>query len=149
MPANASRRKRSPAAASRHPNIVPVYEYGEDGDRSYIVMALIEGRRLKDVLDGGQRFALRETLSVMEQILEAWTMRTASTWCIGISSRPTSSYSEEGHLQVADFGIARIDASTLTLTGAVLGTPGYMSPEQCQGAPSVTRGPLRRRGHPL
>ena len=78
-------------------------------------------------------------------------MRTASTWCIGISSRPTSLYSEEGHLQVADLGIAKLDASTLTLTGAVLGTPGYMSPEQCPGAACFgsPRGPLRRRGHPL
>ena len=55
-------------------------------------------------------------------------------------------YNEEGHLQVADFGIARIDASTLTLTGAVLGTPGYMSPEQCQGAPSDHRADLFAAG---
>ena len=130
----------------RHPNIVPVYEYGEDGDRSYIVMALIEGRRLKDVLDGGQRFALRETLSVMEQMLEALDYAHRQH-VVHRDIKPANLlYSEEGHLQVADFGIARIDASTLTLTGAVLGTPGYMSPEQCQGAPSDHRADLFAAG---
>ncbi|MGQ0593899.1 MAG: serine/threonine-protein kinase [Gammaproteobacteria bacterium] len=139
---NARERFKKEAIAGRrlrHPNIVPVYEYGEDGDRSYIVMALIEGRRLKDVLDGGHRFALPETLSVMEQMLEALDYAHRQH-VVHRDIKPANLlYSEEGQLQVADFGIARIDASTLTLTGAVLGTPGYMSPEQCRGAPSDHR----------
>lgn len=55
----------------RHPNIVPVYEYGEDDEYSYIVMAFAEGRPLKEALDAGTRSLIVEALAVMEQLLDA------------------------------------------------------------------------------
>ncbi len=130
----------------RHPHIVPVYEYGEDGGSSYIVMALIEGRRLKDVLDSGRRFTLAETLSVMKQMLEALHYAHRQN-VVDRDIKPANIlYGDDRHIQIADFGIARIDASSLTTTGAVLGTPGYMSPEQCRGTPSDHRADLFAAG---
>jgi serine/threonine-protein kinase len=55
-------------------------------------------------------------------------------------------YGEDGRIQIADFGIAKVDASTLTRTGAVLDTPGYMAPEQCQGLPSDHRADIFAAG---
>ena len=55
----------------RHRNIVPVYEYGEDEDCSYIVMAFVEGRPLKEALDAGTRSSIAEALAITEQLLNA------------------------------------------------------------------------------
>jgi len=55
-------------------------------------------------------------------------------------------YGEAGQIQVVDFGIAKIESSTLTMTGAILGTPGYMAPEQCQGTPSDHRADIFAAG---
>lgn len=146
---NARERFKNEAIAGRrlrHPNIVPVYEYGEENGSSYIVMAFIEGRRLKDVLDDGHRFTIAATLSLMKQLLEALAYAHREN-VVHRDIKPANIlYGQEGHILVADFGIARIGTSTLTTSGAVLGTPGYMSPEQCQGTPSDHRADLFAAG---
>ncbi len=130
----------------RHPNIVPVYEYGEDDECSYIVMAFVEGRPLKEALDAGTRSSIAEALTVMEQLLDALQYAHRNN-VVHRDIKPANLLiGEDGQLQIADFGIAKIDLATLTRTGVILGTPAYMSPEQCLGTPSDHRADIFSAG---
>lgn len=127
--------KREAQAAGRlsHPNIVAVYEYGEDEGIAFIAMEYIEGRELKEYFDGNERFPLPEVGRIMGQLLDALGVAHAH----GIVHRdikPANVFVlAGGQIKVGDFGIARIESSNLTQAGSVLGTPAYMSPEQFMG----------------
>ncbi len=130
----------------RHPNIVPVYAYGEQQDCPYIVMKFVEGKQLKKVLDDGYRYSVTEALSIMEQLLEALDY-AHSEGVVHRDIKPSNIlYSERGRILVADFGIAKVDASTLTRTGIAMGTYGYMAPEQCLGTGSDHRADIFAAG---
>jgi predicted Ser/Thr protein kinase len=130
----------------RHPNIVPVYEYGEDDDCSYIVMAFVEGRPLKEALDTGQRSSVPEALDITGQLLDA-LQHAHHNYVVHRDIKPANLLvGEDGQLQIADFGIAKIDLAGLTRTGAIMGTPAYMSPEQCLGTPSDHRADIFAAG---
>ena len=130
-----SRFKREAQAAGRlnHPNVVAVYEYGEDEGTAFIAMEYIEGRELKDIFDKSERVKLPDVLQLMTQLLEAIGHAHAN----GIVHRdikPANVFLlADGRLKVGDFGIARMESSNLTQAGSVLGTPAYMSPEQFMG----------------
>lgn len=132
-----ARFKREAQAAGRlnHPNIVQIYEYGEEGGVAFIAMEFIKGRELKDYFDGGQRFANKDIARIMGEMLGALDHAHAS----GVTHRDMKPANvillESGTVKVADFGIARIETSELTQAGTVLGTPSYMSPEQFLGTP--------------
>ena len=127
--------KREAQAAGRlnHPNIVSVYEYGEDQGIAYIAMEFITGKELKDYFDRGERFPIPTAVRIMTEILSALELAHRH----GIVHRdikPGNIYLlEDGHAKVADFGIARMESSDLTQVGISLGTPPYMSPEQFTG----------------
>ncbi|MDQ5906348.1 MAG: eukaryotic-like serine/threonine-protein kinase [Pseudomonadota bacterium] len=130
-----SRFKREAQAAGRlnHPNVVAVYEYGEDEGTAFIAMEYIEGRELKDIFDKNERVKLPDVLQLMTQLLDAIGHAHAN----GIVHRdikPANVFLlPDGRLKVGDFGIARMESSNLTQAGSVLGTPAYMSPEQFMG----------------
>ncbi|HEX5611564.1 MAG TPA: serine/threonine-protein kinase [Burkholderiales bacterium] len=132
-----ARFKREAQAAGRlnHPNIVQIYEYGEEGGVAFIAMEFIKGRELKDYFDAGQRFANKDLARIMGEMLGALDHAHAS----GVTHRDMKPANvillESGTVKVADFGIARIETSELTQAGTVLGTPSYMSPEQFLGTP--------------
>jgi len=132
-----ARFKREAQAAGRlnHPNIVQIYEYGEDAGVAFIAMEFIKGRELKDYFDAGQRFANKDIARVMGEMLGALDHAHAS----GVTHRDMKPANvillDSGAVKVADFGIARIETSELTQAGTVLGTPSYMSPEQFLGTP--------------
>ena len=116
-----------------HPNIVGVYEFGEDDDRAFIAMEYVDGTGLRDYLSRQADFDLRQILAIMKQLLLALGF-AHERGVIHRDIKPTNLIlTSEGTLKLADFGIAHIDASDLTLSGTVLGTPSYMSPEQIQG----------------
>ena len=127
--------KREAQAAGRlsHPNIVSVYEYGEDSGVAYIAMEFITGRELKSYFDRNERFPIPEAVRIMTQILGALGVAHKS----GIVHRdikPGNIYLlDDGTVKVTDFGIARVESSNLTQVGIALGTPPYMSPEQFMG----------------
>lgn len=113
-----------------HPGIVAVYDYGEDASVAYIAMEYVEGNSLREYFNRGTRFAERDVVSIMTQLLEALAhAHERGVWHRDI--KPANLIiMMNGRVKVADFGIARIEASDLTQTGAVMGSPGYMAPEQ-------------------
>jgi predicted Ser/Thr protein kinase len=117
-----------------HPGIVAVYDYGEDAAVAYIAMEYVEGNSLREYFDRGTRFAERDVVSIMSQLLDALEHAHARrVWHRDI--KPANLIvMMDGRVKVADFGIARIEASDLTHTGAVMGSPGYMAPEQYAAA---------------
>ena len=131
-----ARFKNEAQAAGRlsHPGIVAIFEYGEDQGVAHIAMEYIEGNSLREYLSRGTRFAERDVVSIMAQLLDALSYaHEQGVWHRDI--KPANLIvMRSGKLKIADFGIARIDSSNLTHIGAVMGTPGYMAPEQYTGA---------------
>jgi predicted Ser/Thr protein kinase len=127
------RREAQAAGRLTHPNIVGVYDYGEDGDVAYIVMEFVDGPTLKSLLEKQERLALPEILKVMEDVLAGLAFSHAR----GIVHRDIKPanvmLTSDGRAKIADFGIARIESSSMTQAGTVMGTPAYMSPEQFMG----------------
>jgi len=116
-----------------HPGIVGVYEWGETGDLVFLAMEYVQGNSLREYFNRGTRFEVRDAVSIMAQLLDALHYaHEQGVWHRDI--KPANLIiMNNGKLKVADFGIARIDTSNLTQAGAVLGTPGYMAPEQYSG----------------
>jgi eukaryotic-like serine/threonine-protein kinase len=164
-----ARFKREAQAAGRlnHPGIVAIYEYGEDVAQdsgedeatrmvaapapnaaapaqrvAFIAMEFVDGRELRDCFERGQRFPLPEVARIMGETLDALDHAHAQ----GVVHRDIKPANlillANGQVKIADFGIAHLEASELTQTGAVLGTPSYMSPEQFMGQPVDGRSDL-------
>jgi len=130
-----ARFKNEAKAAGRllHPNIVSVYEYGEDDANAFIVMEYVEGTGLRDFLNRKAAFDLGQITAIMTQLLLALDF-AHERGVVHRDIKPSNLIlTTSGSLKVADFGIARVDTSNLTTMGMVMGTPSYMSPEQCQG----------------
>ena len=140
--------KNEARAAGRlhHPNIVGIYEYGEHENVAFIAMEYIEGTGLRAHLDRKTRFDFPQVVAILSQLLLALDV-AHERGVIHRDIKPANVIlTPGGQVKVADFGIARIDAASLTQTGMVLGTPSYMSPEQCQGLASDHRSDLFSAG---
>ncbi|HEY9193729.1 MAG TPA: serine/threonine-protein kinase [Methyloversatilis sp.] len=131
-----ARFKREAQAAGRlnHPNVVAIYEYGEEDDgTAFIAMEFVQGRELRDLFEADERVALPIVGRIMGQLLSALEHAHRN----GVTHRDIKPANiillADNTLKVADFGVARIDSSNLTQTGTVIGTPSYMSPEQFMG----------------
>jgi serine/threonine protein kinase len=121
------------AAALDHPNICTVYEIGEVGARTYISMAFIEGRSLREKIDSGP-LRLNEVIDIGIQIAEGLLAAHGK----GIVHRDIKSanimVTPAGQVKITDFGLAKLAGrSKVTKTGTTLGTVDYMSPEQARG----------------
>jgi serine/threonine protein kinase len=131
-----ARFKREAQAAGRlnHPNVVAIYEYGEEADgTAFIAMEFVRGRELKDLFDADERVPLPLVGHIMGQLLGALEHAHRN----GVTHRDIKPANiillPDNTVKVADFGVARIESSNLTQAGTVIGTPSYMSPEQFMG----------------
>ena len=127
------RREAQAAGRLTHPNIVAVYDYGETSDLAYIVMEFVDGPTLKVPLDNHERFGLTDIQRLMDDVL-AGLQFSHDRGVVHRDIKPANiMLTSEGRAKIADFGIARIEMSSMTQTGTMLGTPAYMSPEQFMG----------------
>jgi serine/threonine-protein kinase len=128
-------REAKSAAALSHPNIVQIYFIGEDHGRHYLVMEYVAGRTLQQVLQDEGPLEPRRSARFVRQAAEG----LAAAHDHGIIHRDIKPANllldRRDHVKIADFGLAVLpgDATRLTATGMFLGTPGYLSPEQCRG----------------
>ncbi len=127
------RREASSAAALSHPNIVAIFDRGEWNDTYYIAMEYVAGRTLKAIVREGGALDPATAIEIVVQILRAARFAHRR----GVIHRDLKPHNvildEEGRARVTDFGIARAGASDMTLTGSIMGTAQYLSPEQAQG----------------
>ncbi|HSD40896.1 MAG TPA: serine/threonine-protein kinase [Burkholderiales bacterium] len=127
------RREAQAAGRLTHPNIVGIYDFGEDAGTYFIAMEFVKGRELQSYLEASERFAMHDIVRIMGQLLDALDYSHRH----GVVHRDIKPSNiiilADGTAKVADFGIARVESSNLTQAGMVLGTPSYMSPEQFMG----------------
>ncbi len=139
------RREADAIAALDHVNIMPIYEYGEQGDIAYLVMPYVNGGTLREVLEQRGILPPDEVVQIIEQAAAALDTAHAQ----GIIHRDLKPGNillhADGRLLLADFGLAKVlrdlkdpaqsGPSDLTSTGTIVGTPEYLSPEQGTGRP--------------
>ncbi|MEO7206417.1 MAG: protein kinase [Steroidobacteraceae bacterium] len=139
-----TRLRREAQAAGRlsHPNIIAVYDFGEDSTKdeagvehttAYIAMEFVEGRSLENYFEAHERFPMNEVVRIMTELLDALEYSHEHGVVHRDIKPPNIILLKNGTVKVADFGVARIESSTLTQVGTVLGSPSYMSPEQFMG----------------
>lgn len=127
-------REAQAVARLNHSNIVAVYDFGEEGDVAYFVMEFIQGNELKQFLDSGVRFSLPKSLDLMIKLLDALGY-AHSQGIVHRDIKPANIMIDKvGKLKLTDFGVVKfVDSHEGTQAGTMVGTPGYMSPEQILG----------------
>jgi zinc protease len=133
-----------------HRNVARLYEFHRAGDSAYLSMEFVEGRSLRDILKdattGGGKLDSARALEIARQL------------CAGLAEAHRQSIAHRdlkpenvmltstGEVKVMDFGISRSFGADATVTGAIIGTPAYMSPEQCEGKPADHRADIYALG---
>lgn len=127
------------AALLNHPNIITIYDVGEENGRHFIAMEFLSGKSLKDYLDENYKFSDTEIIDILIQIASGLD-HAHSKGVIHRDIKPDNMKILEGNvIKITDFGIARIESSNsgLTQDGTMLGTLGYISPEQLHNSKGV------------
>ncbi len=128
------RNEAQAAANLNHPNIVNIYDWGNEGDQYYIVMEYVEGRDLKDVLRSEGRILPERAAEITAEISAALQFAHRRNLVHRDIKPHNIIITNLGQVKVMDFGIARQgNGGGITQTGVVMGTPQYISPEQAQG----------------
>src|SRR5437879_5200439 len=121
------------AGTLQHPNVVTVYELGKEGDTPYIVMEYLEGESLEKVIDCRPVLPLSQKLGYIVPVCRALEY-AHKRGVIHRDIKPGNvMVTTEGSVKVVDFGIARLLDASSTQTGMLIGTLGYMAPQQIQG----------------
>jgi serine/threonine-protein kinase len=136
---------REARAAGRlsHPNIVSVFDFGEENGRHFIAMEFLEGQTLRDIMQVRGALPMKEALDIACQMLDALAYAHANR-VIHRDIKPDNIHIlPGGQVKLTDFGIARLtEEPALTNNGQVFGTPSYMSPEQIEGKEIDSRSDL-------
>ena len=122
-----------------HPNIITLYDYGDDEGVPFFAMEFVEGENLSVLLKRNGPLPVSDALTVATQILEALEF-AHSRGVVHRDVKPSNIMLMKSRFtKIADFGIAHLETSDLTTVGDVLGTPSYMAPEQLAGKPIDNR----------
>lgn len=141
-------RKEAQAVAKlSHPNIVSVYDVGQEGDTHYIVMEYVEGRNLKQVIREMGRIPVKHAVDIAKQICDG--LQDAHEK--GIVHRDIKPHNilvtDSGRVKVTDFGIAQMMSSvTITNSGTIVGSVHYFSPEQAKGGVTSSKSDIYSAG---
>ena len=118
-----------------HPNIVVIYDAGEEGGLFYITMEFVEGRSLQSLVDSRQPFSLPRVMKLMEQVCSALDFAHQHN-VVHRDIKPANlMLTADDTVKITDFGTAKILQFGTAQTANVMGTPSYMSPEQVKGKP--------------
>lgn len=141
------RHEAQAAAILSHPNVVDVYDVGQDGDIQYIVMEFVDGTDLKKLITSEAPLAIDRAVAIAEAV--AHGLEAAHR--LGMVHRDIKPQNiivdTQGHVRITDFGIAKSQFSTAnTETGITFGTVDYLSPEQAQGQSATPRSDIYSLG---
>ena len=126
-------REARSAGRLNHPNIVTIYDVGEQTGVAYIAMELLEGSSLQQLMRGGARLPLATIADICAQVADALDHAQKFS-IVHRDVKPANvMVAPSGRCKLTDFGVAYVPTSTMTQTGASLGSPRYMSPEQAVG----------------
>jgi hypothetical protein len=128
------KREAQTAAKLDHPNIIPVHRVSPGGKLIWYVMKYLDGEALNDILEREGQLAVERTVDIVSQVASALDYAHQNK-VVHRDVKPANILvDKKGWCTVTDFGIAKaLDADTLTASGSIIGTPYYMSPEQCKG----------------
>jgi CHASE2 domain-containing sensor protein/predicted Ser/Thr protein kinase len=127
-------REAETAGRLNHPNIVTIYDAGEEHDLAYIAMEFLKGHDLGRYTKKDKLLPVKTVLQIIERAADGLNYaHTQNVVHRDIKPANIMYEPESGQIKITDFGIARITDSSKTKTGVVLGTPSYMSPEQLSG----------------
>src|SRR5213593_4433620 len=129
-------REARAAGALQHPNIVTLYELGEADRQLFIAMELVAGRDLSSLIALREPLALERKLDIVIEVLQGLSY-AHERGVIHRDIKPSNvRIASDGSVKIMDFGIARLQSAEVTGSGAIVGTPTYMAPEQ------ITNGPI-------
>ena len=133
------RREARSASALNHPNICTIYEVNEANGRAFIAMELVEGKTLRELLASGS-LPMRKAIEIAAQVAEGLTKAHEAGIAHSDLKPENLMVSDDGFVKILDFGLAKLASpiesdicATATTPGLVMGTLGYMSPEQASG----------------
>ncbi len=123
-------REARAAGALQHPNIVTIYDLGESDDQLFIAMELVDGRDLSSLIALSEPLALERKLDMVIEVLQGLSY-AHERGVIHRDIKPSNvRIASDGSVKIMDFGIARLQSADVTGSGAIVGTPTYMAPEQ-------------------
>lgn len=134
-------REAQAAGQLNHPNVIAIYQVGEDRGVPFLAMPLLKGESLEARLNREKKMSIGDAVRIAREMAEGLAaaherglvhrdIKPANLWLEAVQRRHASD-----RLKLLDFGLARVDDSGLTQAGAILGTPAYMAPEQARGQP--------------
>ena len=141
------RREAQSASLLNHPNIVQIYDVGEDDGNFYIVMEYINGQTLKQLIKKRGKLSVPETIDIMSQLTDGLA-HAHDSYIIHRDIKPQNiMILDDGMVKITDFGIAMaINASDLTQTNSVMGSVHYLPPEQASGKGSTIKSDIYSLG---
>ena len=123
-------REARAAGALQHPNIVTIYDLGESDSQLFIAMELVDGRDLSSLIALSEPLALERKLDIVIEVLQGLSY-AHERGVIHRDVKPSNvRIASDGSVKIMDFGIARLQSADVTGSGAIVGTPTYMAPEQ-------------------
>lgn len=140
-------REAESVASLSHPNIVSIYDIGEEDDCYYIVMEYVKGTTLKSLINHYAPLPFEESIYILKQIMSAIEHAHQN----GIVHRDIKPHNilidEEDHVKVTDFGIAvAMTSATITFTNSIMGSAHYLSPEQARGGKATFKSDIYSLG---